>query len=59
MSARELAVIFQGVHHLPQAYRHALSQALSWEAMCYLLNGLSIDLNDLVHLDEIEVAGQV
>jgi len=57
MHSRTLEVAFQGVYSLPDTYRDALSQAMSWEAMCYLLNGLSIDLSDLVKLDEGEVDG--
>ncbi|WP_135079860.1 hypothetical protein [Terasakiella sp. SH-1] len=57
MNGRELEVVFSGVHTLPEGYRSALSQALSWEALCYLLNGLSINLEGLVDLEEREADG--
>jgi len=58
MNGRELEVVFSGVYTLPDAYRNALSKAMSWEAMCYLLNGLSIDLSELVWLDERDMQGE-
>ncbi|NVJ92530.1 MAG: hypothetical protein HWE34_12770 [Methylocystaceae bacterium] len=57
MTARELEVIFNGVYALPENYREALSKAMSWQAMCYLLNGLSLNLSELVWLDERTVDG--
>ncbi|SCA55388.1 hypothetical protein MTBPR1_100029 [Candidatus Terasakiella magnetica] len=57
MNGRELEVVFSGVYTLPDIYRETLSKAMSWEAICYLLNGLSIDLEGLVSLDEMEADG--
>jgi|GEM_PF-4615029 len=58
MNGRELQVIFSGVYALPLSYREALTKAMSWEVMCYLLNGLSLDLEELVELDEQKVKGE-
>ena len=58
MNGRDLQVIFSGIYCLPLGYRKALSKAVSWEAMCYLLNGLSIDLAELVALEEQDVKGE-
>ena len=57
MNGRELEVLFNSIYTLPDAYREDLAKAMSWEAMCYLLNGLSVNLSDLVDLDEIEPDG--
>lgn len=58
MNGRELEVVFSAVYGLPEAYRLALSKALSWEAMCYLLNGLSVNLESLIELEECDVHGE-
>lgn len=58
MNGRELEVVFSGIYTLPDLYREALSKAMSWEAICYLLNGLSINLENLVWLEEREAEGE-
>lgn len=57
MNGRELEVVFAGIYALPQTYREQLAKAMSWEAMCYLLNGLSLNLESLVELEECQVKG--
>lgn len=58
MNGRELEVVFSGISCLPLGYRKALSKVISWEAMCFLLNGLSIDFAELVTLEEQDVKGE-
>lgn len=57
-SARcDMPVVLETLHGLPAVYRRALSDAMSWQALCYLLNGLSLDINNLVDLDARAIVG--
>jgi len=47
----DMPVVLAALHGLPASYRRALCDAMSWQALCYLLNGLSLDINKLVDLE--------
>jgi len=53
----DMPVVWEALHGLPASYRRALSEVMSWQALCYLLNGLSLDINSLVDLDAPAMAG--
>lgn len=53
----DMTVVLSALHGLPASYRQALSDAMSWQALCYLLNGLSLDINSLIDLDATTTVG--